>query len=444
LLNYSRSLVRIAAENNKGDDMPTRALNDMMNGTLEVKKEVVTADSLVKEDWMDEIPFSQMNDEQKKAVEEFKIQAKAIADAAEKQKKALELELKKLRSEVNEVVKVFDEKVDNMANLRSTVLEMILTQELYCMRLGLSAMRREDLRLEISAGEAMAAQMNVTKEAIITQLAAFTAKKDEEEEKYNALNAELGEKEKMFRKQIQDVCNVPLDQDQVKMLNMLYKMKKNKGEAGSGTTSYSGNRESGGQSGSRGISRQSTAARKRSISSRRRSTSSRSRRSFGSTAEGDLGPLQAAMKEAQQLAAQGLWTSHKDPFLPADEARAKALQFNEVVVNDYVALTADDQPDNLRVGELVWDKLNELRQSRSEKEKEIALQNNCLKDAVAQMDRCKEKLAEVESSLEELEKKLEEAGERDVVERKDLEVRAQRASDAPNASERATRLTMPC
>ena len=415
---------RIAAENNKGDDMPTRALKDMMNGTLEVKKEVVTTDDLVREEWMDEIPLSQMDAEQKKQMEDYTIAEKAIADATKKQRKAFELELKKLRIEVSEIVKLFDQKVDDMCALRSTVLEMILTQELYCLRLGLATLRREDTRSETEDTEEKLAGLNAQKEALMVQLNAFTDKKDAEEEVSITLNAELVSQEKDFRKKIQDVCSAPLDQNQVKTLNTLYKTKKSGKEQGSGTTSYSANRESGGQS-SRGFSqsRQSTTARKKSMSSRRRSTSSRNRRSFGSTTDEDLGPLQAAMKEAQQMAAQGLWTSTKDPFLSADEARNKAQLYNEVVKSDFVPLTSDDMPDDLRgLSELVWDKLNELRESRSKKETEVATQSIKTREAMALMDLTKERLSTLDAGVDGLEKKLEMLSEREIVERKDLEV----------------------
>ncbi len=416
---------RIAAEKNKGDDIPTRALTDMMNNTLEVKKEVITEDSLKREEWMDEIPFEDMTEDQRKALDEYNNHAKIIAEALEKQRKALELELKKLKSEVSEIVKSFDDKVTSLGDLRSAVLVMIDTQELYSLRLGLTVMRKEDCIAAISEAEEKIAGLHVQKDILQAHLSAFIDKKEAEEATHAALQSEIVAKEKNFRKEIQDVSSTPLDQDQVKILAGLYKSKtrSGNGDGGSGTTSYGGNRGSGGISGSRqSIGRRSSVGR-RSSAGGRRSVSSRSRRSFGSTDDSaDLGPLQAAMKEAQEMAAQGMWTSNKDPFLAADEARAKALLYSEVQVSNYQPLNVDDLPDTFRVSDQVWHKLNELRKARSLKENEVAVQFGKVKEAIAQMDRSKDMLSAVEKSIDLISDSLDELIEGEAADKKNIEL----------------------
>ena len=67
---------------------------DMMGGTLEVKDEAdALKDDLVREDWMDEVPPEKMTDEQEAALEEYEQKVAIVAAAAEKERKALELEL---------------------------------------------------------------------------------------------------------------------------------------------------------------------------------------------------------------------------------------------------------------------------------------------------------------------------------------------------------------
>ena len=298
---------RIAAENNKGGDLPTRALTDMMNNTLEVKKEAITEESLVREEWMDEVPFEQMSEEQRKALDDYNTQAKVIAEALEKQRKAFELELKKLRSEVAEIIKAFDDKVLGVYKLRSAVQTVIQTQELYCHRLGLSIMKREDCATAMSEAEEKLAGLNVQKDLIQSQ------------------------------------CN--------------------------------------------------------------------------------LGPLQAAMQEAQKMAAQGLWTSPKDPFLPADDARAKALRYAEVQLRDYIPLNIDDIPESFgKITDQIWDKLNDLRKVRFEKENVVQVQAGKLKEAVKQMDRSKEQLNEVEKSIEAVHVSFDLLVEQDGLDKKNIEV----------------------
>ncbi|GMI02333.1 hypothetical protein TrLO_g7419 [Triparma laevis f. longispina] len=417
---------RIAAENNKGDDLPTRALNDMMNGTLEVKKEIISEDSLVREEWMDEIPFEQMSEEQRKALDEYNGKLKAIAEALEKQRKALELELKKLRSEVAEVVKAFDDKVMACYELRSAVHVTIHTQELYCHRLGMSIMQREDCIKAMIETEEKLRGLNVQKDLVAAQCAAFMEKKEAEEAVYNEAMADLQSRERNFRKEIQEPAAATMDQDTVKMLMALYKSKAKSGDdaLGSGTTSYSGNRQSGGMSSSRQSVGRRPSVGRRSSMSRRKSHSSRNRRSFNSTDDGaNLGPLQAAMREAQKMASQGLWTSPKDPFVASDEARAKALRYAEVQLAEYTPLNIDDVPEAFgRITDQVWAKLNELRRIRAEKENEVQVQAGKLKEAVKQMDRSKEQLSAVEKNIESLHVSFDLLVEQDLLDKKNIEV----------------------
>ena len=52
------------------DDSGVRALKDMMNGTLEVKKENILNETLQKEDWMSK-PVDEMNDDEKIKLREY-------------------------------------------------------------------------------------------------------------------------------------------------------------------------------------------------------------------------------------------------------------------------------------------------------------------------------------------------------------------------------------
>ena len=54
------------------DDSGVRALKDMMNGTLEVKKENILAETLEREDWMNK-PVDEMTDEEKIRLREYEI-----------------------------------------------------------------------------------------------------------------------------------------------------------------------------------------------------------------------------------------------------------------------------------------------------------------------------------------------------------------------------------
>ena len=417
---------RLLAESAKGDDIPTRALNDMMNGTLEVKKEAISEDMLVREEWMDEVPFAEMTEDQKKALDEYNLKAKEIMEALEKQRKALELELKKIKSEVAEVVKSFDDKLVVLENLRAAVQITTQTQEMYCYRLGLAVMRGEDCVSAITDTEEKIAGLNTQRDIAAAHVATLTDIKDDEQQKFDLAQAELVQSEKNFRREIQETSSAPFDQETVKVLLGLYKTKKGNNERGeSGTTSYSGNRNSGGMSGSRQSGGRRNSLGRKSMS-RRKSIGSRSRRSFSSTDDGNsLGPLQTAMKEAQLMAAEGKWTSAKDPFLASDDARDKALKYAEVEQVSYAPLDIDDLPETaIKIADQTFDKLNELRMRRLEMENGLSKLNANLKESVKHMDRSRDQLASLDRSIDLLHARHEALLDESALDKKNIEVLA--------------------
>ena len=80
-------------------------MQDMMNGTLETKKDVFSeANSMIRPVWMDEIPRSKMNESQVKEFDAFENKIKQIQEEQIKYNKNLEIEYKKLRNEITEVL----------------------------------------------------------------------------------------------------------------------------------------------------------------------------------------------------------------------------------------------------------------------------------------------------------------------------------------------------
>ena len=61
-----------AASMNQGDNAPERALMEMMGGTLEQEQGLNALEQeLVREEWMDELLFEEMSEEQKKTIGRF-------------------------------------------------------------------------------------------------------------------------------------------------------------------------------------------------------------------------------------------------------------------------------------------------------------------------------------------------------------------------------------
>lgn len=95
----------------KGDKSIQRALDDMMGGTLEAKKETSNGcDELQRPEWMG-LPIESMTEDQVKTVREYEARLKALNEERDKQKKLLETELKKIRREIKDICTGFDDKV---------------------------------------------------------------------------------------------------------------------------------------------------------------------------------------------------------------------------------------------------------------------------------------------------------------------------------------------
>ena len=109
------------------DNMEERALVDMMHGTLEKEQKVnLDAGGLDRPEWMDQVSYEHMSDEQKKELELFEAKEKALRDEQEKYRKELELELKKARTEVEDICRVFDDKVVELGKLHQKTKMWVL------------------------------------------------------------------------------------------------------------------------------------------------------------------------------------------------------------------------------------------------------------------------------------------------------------------------------
>jgi len=124
------------------NDAGTRALNQMMGGTLKTKKDLSALEiTLDKEPWMDEIPEEEMSDVQFAALKEFREKEKALADEQEKYRKQLDAELRKLRSEIQDLTEQFEKVLKELHHQRFAHDAKFFCQELYCVRLQLALMQ---------------------------------------------------------------------------------------------------------------------------------------------------------------------------------------------------------------------------------------------------------------------------------------------------------------
>jgi hypothetical protein len=116
----------------------------MMNGTIEEKKETPLSEVLVREDWMNTVALDDMTEDQRMKLREFEAKDAKLKEEKEKIRKNLELELKKLKAEINDISNKFDDRVFILFRRRLEYEYRISEQELYIIRLTLSILMQEE------------------------------------------------------------------------------------------------------------------------------------------------------------------------------------------------------------------------------------------------------------------------------------------------------------
>jgi hypothetical protein len=134
-----------------GDDAMNRALDDMMNGTLAVKEQILLAISLPRPECLGEdgIPLHNLSAEEQKEVIAYEAALAELEEARDNRRKALELEAKKLKTEVSDLVRAFDDRVTEMYMFRFQVQRAIASQELFMSRIAVGIVNREDDEVSI-------------------------------------------------------------------------------------------------------------------------------------------------------------------------------------------------------------------------------------------------------------------------------------------------------
>jgi WD40 repeat protein len=189
------------------DDSMRRALQQMMGGAPGAKKDTYSAlqENLVREDWMD-LPAEDLNDEQRNALKEFEEKDKKLNEEKKRIRKILEGELRKLESDVVESCEKFDQKLEEVFQMRLRTEYDISQLEQMAVRLVISyeaAQKREEEMKELDVKKGKL-QGEIT--SLSTELEGFgsyrmyqTSQRDilknEAKSKLTYFKAELGENE---------------------------------------------------------------------------------------------------------------------------------------------------------------------------------------------------------------------------------------------------------
>ena len=210
--------------NQDEDNAPQRALNEMMGGTLEEKTEANALEiELVREEWMDELLYEEMSEEQRKLVEEFEAKQKALNEEKEKYRKNLELEMKKLHSEVADICTSYDQKLAEFIETRSRTLEAIFSRIIHSTT-SLVLLEKEDDAAQLSKLRKERAELIAKKKLADEKLANFRTTVLNSKNELDGMKATEKQMEKDFKRLIQlKGPNGMLDQDTMAILVTLYK-----------------------------------------------------------------------------------------------------------------------------------------------------------------------------------------------------------------------------
>ena len=413
------------------EDVKGRALDEMMHGTLEVKRDVLAdVSAMAKPAWMEELSPSEMSEVQLKEFDAFEAKIKALQEEQSKYRKSLEVEMKKLKVETAEACKLFDEKLTNVARIKVLVQREILTQELYVARLGLSMARREQLWSLLKSTEIQIESMRKERSELRSRTEQFSQHVEATKNTLAVLQEDEKTLDKTFKRDLQQQCpNFNFDQENLKIFYDLYRRREfaasgEEEEDGSADelddtnfdasqsqfgASKTGRSKSNMQSkrnskahknsqmqskkgGGKGGKGMGTSKKQSTMSSSKKGAQGSSRimkaskgaggqSTIGGGGKDRLGPMQAAamaMREAEQENVQD-----RDPFFVDLLQKEKAVRIAEARIPLMTDLNIDDDsPENFYVDQPTWQKLRDLRANRIDKEiqaKRLAIEFATLK-----------------------------------------------------------------
>ncbi|XP_034008505.1 cilia- and flagella-associated protein 43 isoform X1 [Trematomus bernacchii] len=199
---------RLAA---KDDNDKDRALDDMMEGVLEVKKEDILKIEIPPPEFVLTKPEIQWNEEEKKVYKDYEKKTKELTEEKEKYKKSLETEMKKLQASNKEATERFDETLTKLFEKKVKCEMAIYQEELKNTYLVYSVliedeMRNRELELKLKLEKTLA-----HKDELVEEVKRHEEDVELFQESYESVVAEDKVLDKEFSKEFFDVPNHVVD-----------------------------------------------------------------------------------------------------------------------------------------------------------------------------------------------------------------------------------------
>lgn len=196
----------------KGDNQRERALDMMMGGVLEIRKEDELKKDIPIPMFMQQKPENEWNEDEQKLAKDYERKVKELNEEREKFRKQLETELRKLQGVITETMAGFDETLTQLFLKKIKVMMVIYQEELKILRLRRTLLTEEEL--EIRERELL---FKLDHKRNLKQLAseAVTESRsnlDDFRNEYDILVAEDKVMDKAFKREFHDVSAVMADQ----------------------------------------------------------------------------------------------------------------------------------------------------------------------------------------------------------------------------------------
>jgi WD40 repeat protein len=404
----------------EGDNIGERALNDMMNGALEVKRDILAESSAMqKPDWMINCVYEDLSDLQKKEYDEFEANAKSILEEQAAYRKSLEVEVKKLKAEILDARTSFDEKLLELSTLKIIVHREILALELAATKHGQTMVTYEQAWKKLKSTQKATDIAIKGYEQLVQKIERFSI--DVEEAKAACITSKDEETamDKTFKRDLQTLCNVNFDQDALKIFAQLYHLRRfGEEEIDESSQQISGMQSSNNQS-KKGSKKSSKQTSKKASSKAGKASKGVSK---GAKDTGGMGTLQLAA-QAMEKAEEEIKNT-KDPFFETKERlEREKLKKKDIYPNTDPLSMEYDCPEGFSnvADPFIWSKLQELRSAKIQKEiksidlnitfeeKKKKLDEMMLEEAAAAADinKLRRKGAEINHELIELESSTE-------------------------------------
>uniref|UniRef100_A0A667Y847 Uncharacterized protein n=1 Tax=Myripristis murdjan TaxID=586833 RepID=A0A667Y847_9TELE len=130
----------------EGDEHREKALDDMMGGALEVKKEDILNMEIPQPEFVLSKPDTQWSEEEKKVYKEYEKKNKELSEEQEKYRKSLEIEMRKLQASIKDATEGFDETLTKLLEWKVKSEMVIYQEELKITNIVYSILIEEEIR----------------------------------------------------------------------------------------------------------------------------------------------------------------------------------------------------------------------------------------------------------------------------------------------------------